>query len=80
MRQAGAWISLRYSGLGIYLWVLEENSSARLFYEHLGARNEGATTMETHGGATVRSCRYTWPKAQFLLNGRSVRRQGALGG
>ncbi len=67
MRQAGDWLSLHYAGLGIYLWVLEANASARRFYEHLGARNAGVVVMETHGGAVVRSCRYTWPKAEKLL-------------
>ena len=52
--------------LGVYLFVLEANSSARHFYERLGARNAGATIMETHGGAMVRSCRYTWPRAELL--------------
>ena len=66
MRQAGAWLALRYPGLGIYLWVLEVNASARRFYEQLGAHNSGVTTMETHGGAIVRSCRYTWPNAESL--------------
>ena len=66
MRQAGAWLSLHYPGLGIHLWVLEANSSARRFYEHLGAHNAGVSTMETHGGAVVRSCRYTWPRAELL--------------
>jgi ribosomal protein S18 acetylase RimI-like enzyme len=72
MRQAGAWLSRRHSGLGIYLLVLEANSSARRFYEHLGARNAGVSTMETHGGAIVRSCRYTWPKAQLLSAARQA--------
>jgi len=67
MSQAGAWLGLHYPGLGIYLWVLEVNSSARLFYEHLGAHNAGVSTMETHGGAIVRSCRYTWPGAELLF-------------
>jgi ribosomal protein S18 acetylase RimI-like enzyme len=66
MRQAGAWLALRYPGLGIYLWVLEANSSARRFYESLGAHNAGVSTMETHGKAIVRSCRYTWPQAELL--------------
>jgi hypothetical protein len=66
MRQAGAWLSLHHPGLGIYLWVLEANASARRFYEHLGAHDAGVSTMETHGGATVRSCRYTWPDPASL--------------
>jgi ribosomal protein S18 acetylase RimI-like enzyme len=66
MRQAGAWLAPRYPDLGVYLLVLEANSSARRFYERLGAQNAGASTMEYHGGAVVRSCRYTWSRAELL--------------
>jgi ribosomal protein S18 acetylase RimI-like enzyme len=66
MRQAGAWLSLRYPDHAVYLWVLETNSPARRFYEHLGAQNAGVSTMETHGSAVVRSCRYTWLRAESL--------------
>jgi len=66
MRQAGAWLAHRYPGLPVYLWVLEVNASARRFYERLGAQDAGVSTMETHGGAVVRSCRYTWPRAEQL--------------
>lgn len=66
MQQTGTWLIPRYSGLGIYLWVLEANSGARRFYERLGAENAGVSTMETHGGAVVRSCRYTWPRPELL--------------
>ena len=66
MGQAGDSLGPVYSDLGVYLFVLEANSSARHFYERLGARNAGATIMETHGGAMVRSCRYTWPRAELL--------------
>jgi ribosomal protein S18 acetylase RimI-like enzyme len=66
MRQAGAWLASLYPDLEIYLWVLEVNASARRFYEELGARNAGVSVMETHGGAVVRSCRYTWPRPELL--------------
>jgi ribosomal protein S18 acetylase RimI-like enzyme len=66
MRQAGAWLEQRYPDLGVHLLVLEANASARRFYERLGATNGGVSSMETHGGAMVRSCRYTWPRAALL--------------
>lgn len=66
MRQAGAWLAHSYPGLGVYLWVLESNASARRFYERLGGRNAGVSVMETHGRAVVRSCRYAWPRADAL--------------
>lgn len=66
MRQTGAWLSLHHPGIGIYLWVLEANASARRFYERLGAQNAGISIMETHGGAVVSSCRYVWTDASSL--------------
>lgn len=69
MRRAGAWLARSDPELGVHLWVLEGNAPARRFYERLGARNAGVSVMETHGGALVRSCRYTWPSAALLSAG-----------
>jgi ribosomal protein S18 acetylase RimI-like enzyme len=66
MRHAGAWLASRFPELGVHLWVLEANARARRFYESLGARNAGTSTMETHGRSLVRSCRYVWPRAERL--------------
>jgi ribosomal protein S18 acetylase RimI-like enzyme len=66
LKQAGAWLAPRYPELEVYLLVLEMNASARRFYERLGGRNAGVSTMETHGGALVRSCRYTWTRPELL--------------
>jgi GNAT superfamily N-acetyltransferase len=66
MRRAGAWLARSHPALGVYLWVLEVNSPARRFYERIGAENAGVSTMETHGGAIVQSCRYVWPSAEAL--------------
>jgi ribosomal protein S18 acetylase RimI-like enzyme len=66
MRQAGAWLACLYPDGGVYLWVLGVNDSARRFYESLAARNAGTSTVEAHGGAVLRSCRYTWPRAERL--------------
>jgi hypothetical protein len=66
MQQAGAWLASLYPDLGVYLWVLESNAAARRFYERIGAQNSGVSTLETHGGAVVRSCRYIWPQAALL--------------
>ena len=70
MRQAGACLARLHPDLGVYLWVLQSNSAARHFYERLGAENAGVSTMETHGGAVVRSCRYTWSRAELLSSDR----------
>lgn len=66
MRYTGAWLGARYPDLGVYLWVLESNAAGRRFYERLGAENSRVSTMETHGGAIVRTCWYTWPRPGLL--------------
>jgi GNAT superfamily N-acetyltransferase len=66
MRQAGSWLASRYTDLEAYLWVWEPNSSARRFYEHLGAQDAGASLIETHGGGTSCCCRYVWPRPELL--------------
>lgn len=70
MRQAGAWLESRYPDPEVYLLVLEANAPARRFYERFGGRNAGTSTMETHGGAMVQSCRYVWPRASLLASAR----------
>jgi ribosomal protein S18 acetylase RimI-like enzyme len=69
LRQAGAWLESRYPDRGVYLFVLEVNKPARRFYERLGGHDCGVSTMETHGGAVVQSCRYVWSRAERLRNG-----------
>ena len=69
MRQAGRWLAERYPDIGVYLLVLESNVAARRFYERLGAVNASVSTMETHGGAIVRSCHYLWPNPKSLAVG-----------
>jgi ribosomal protein S18 acetylase RimI-like enzyme len=69
MREAGAWLDLRHPGSAVYLLVLEANTTARRFYERIGGENAGVSTMETHGGAMVRSCRYTWSRPALLSAG-----------
>lgn len=66
MKHAGVWLGSRYDDFAVHLLVVESNSVARRFYERLGARNAETLTTEMHGGAVVRSCRYTWPRPQLM--------------
>jgi ribosomal protein S18 acetylase RimI-like enzyme len=68
MKRAGAWLAVRHPEQGVHLLVLEVNAPARRFYERLGARNAEVSTMETHGGALVRSCRYVWARPEQLAS------------
>lgn len=79
LRHAGAWLASRYPELGVYLLVLEANARARGFYERLGGRNAETSTMETHGGALVRSCRYTWRRPALLSLDLALAEEYALG-
>jgi ribosomal protein S18 acetylase RimI-like enzyme len=67
MREGARWLCKHYPASAVYLWVLEANTSARRFYEKLGARNAETVEMESRGG-TVRSCRYVWSSSHALFD------------
>lgn len=51
---------LRMAGyIGARLWVLEQNVSARRFYESLGGQKQDAMT-ESRGGVQIVEVRYQW--------------------
>lgn len=66
MRRAGRWLAAHHAERPVHLLVLEVNAPARRFYEALGGECAEVATMETHGGAVVRSCRYVWPRPHVL--------------
>jgi ribosomal protein S18 acetylase RimI-like enzyme len=68
MRQAGDWLAASYPEQPVYLLVLEVNAPARRFYERLGGHCAEVSTMKTHGGAMVRSCRYAWERPERLAS------------
>lgn len=68
IRETAGWAQREYPASGFYLWVLEANAPARLFYERLGAQNAERTTSVPPGGGTVYSLRYVWPSLDPLLS------------
>lgn len=46
----------------IFLWVLEENTRARRFYEHFGFEQTDAFLLDTIGGKELREIRYVYKK------------------
>ncbi|MDP9238215.1 MAG: GNAT family N-acetyltransferase [Chloroflexota bacterium] len=70
MRAVGAWAMECYPKSGVYLWVLEANTAARGFYEHLGAANQGLVMNPSADGGVVAALRYTWPSPSALLEAR----------
>lgn len=60
MCRTGRWLGEHYTNLGVYLWVMEANLSARTFYERIGARNRETVMKSDPGGGRAPNCRYTW--------------------
>ena len=67
LNSAALWAYNRASHAGFYLWVLEQNTSARRFYETLGATNYELITTENPGGGLSPTCRYVWPDIKKLI-------------
>jgi ribosomal protein S18 acetylase RimI-like enzyme len=67
MRRAAEWLRATHPDAGVYLWVMEANTRARAFYDHLGATNAGTVDKEDPGGGHAPNCRYVWPDLRPLL-------------
>jgi ribosomal protein S18 acetylase RimI-like enzyme len=67
MRDAAEWLHRAQPDAGVYLWVIEANTSARAFYERLGAANAGTSELADPGGGHAPNCRYVWPRPDALL-------------
>jgi GNAT superfamily N-acetyltransferase len=57
---AAKWSAEHHPQAGLYLWVLEGNSNARAFYEHLGGQPHDLQVSEPPGGGTITGIRYAW--------------------
>ena len=69
MINAGEWLQLRYPENGAYLWVMEENNPAGVFYEKHGAINAGLVDKPNPvGGGSAMNCRYIWPDSTVLVS------------
>ncbi len=60
MTRVGAWCRANYSDCGLYLWVLEQNDKARVFYARMGGRDCGGAQFVPPGGGQIDSRRYAW--------------------
>ena len=67
VRRAGEWLATVAPGAGVYLWVMEANTSARTFYHRLGGRNVETTSLEDPGGGRAPNCRIVWTSPGTLL-------------
>jgi ribosomal protein S18 acetylase RimI-like enzyme len=67
IKLAARWSYTKDSKSGFFLWVLEQNTPARSFYEKLGAINQGWETHANPGGGSSIACRYAWPDIAKLI-------------
>jgi GNAT superfamily N-acetyltransferase len=65
-RAAGAVVTSCPSS-GLYLWVFEQNTNARRFYESRGATPADRELYEVLDGIRAETLRYTWPTPSTLV-------------
>ncbi len=65
LAEVAEWCLTEYPAGGLYLWVLEQNSRARRFYESLGAKDVETKSSVPPGGGTTFARRYVWSRAQL---------------
>ncbi len=66
MVRAAGWFAANAQSRAVYLWVIEQNTGARRFYETLGAVNAETVDLTLQSGNPGRTCRYVWPDAVSL--------------
>jgi len=52
---------------GLHLWVFEQNTAARGFYESLGGEPVERAVIQAPGGGEVAEWRYAWSSARRVL-------------
>jgi ribosomal protein S18 acetylase RimI-like enzyme len=57
----------RENHAGLYLWVLQQNTTAQAFYDAIGGRRVGEGVSEPPGGGTAPTFRYAWPDPAALV-------------
>ena len=55
-----------YSGVGLYLSVIQSNTKAQAFYTRYGAKNVGAAVWHAPGGTDAPLFRFAWESPRVL--------------
>lgn len=67
MQLSAQWVDQYTDDSSLYLWVFEENTEARAFYERVGGTVAEKTTVENPGGGTASVLRIVWPDLTYLV-------------
>lgn len=68
MKNCCHWVVQQDPQSKLYLWVLEENQKARIFYKALGGNEVEKVKEHNPGGGTSEILRIIWEKAALLAN------------
>ncbi len=66
MAEVATWSLRSWPANGMYLWVLESNTSAMQFYEELGGSRVGEGVWTPPDGGEYRKLRYAWDRLDEL--------------
>ncbi len=66
------WNRATHPGVGLYLWVLDDNRAARRFYDHLGAADAGGDLWHAPDGSALPVRRYVWPAAALTALAKTI--------
>jgi GNAT superfamily N-acetyltransferase len=66
LKSAARWAYQRNPAALFHLWVFEENTNARRFYESLGGVNQEVVSTANPGGGWANACRYGWTDLKEL--------------
>lgn len=66
MAEVAAWSLKSWPAAGMYLWVLESNTSGMRFYERLGGTPAGEGVWTPPDGGEYRKLRYAWDRLDGL--------------
>jgi ribosomal protein S18 acetylase RimI-like enzyme len=83
MRRAGVAVVAHATTPSLFLWVLEQNTSAQRFYRALGGIHSGTRAVPPVGGVegrlngSPRGFRMTWPDVTGLVETRWPERRGS---
>ena len=68
MRDVAQWSLRSWPDRGMYLWVLESNTSAIRFYERIGGRRAGEGVWNPPDGGEYRKLRYAWDELHEFVH------------
>jgi GNAT superfamily N-acetyltransferase len=60
------WAREHHPGDGMYVWVIEANAPATVFYERLGATVVERAVVAAPGGGSMAHCRFVWSDIDAL--------------